>query len=178
MLERPRDLQIPQGVRPPLDLTLKSVKAPFGSAVRQDIGAVGHRDRVLKVGGGLAVFGDDRPLVFQQDHLALAHHHHGLDRYRHARLELKVAAALLGVTKFGDLRLFVHAPADAVADELADHAEAVPLHVPLHQPGDIRPLPVRLDVLDRQKSVSLVTSSSFCTFGVICRPTVVAVSAQ
>src|SRR5947207_1158558 len=57
-----------------------SHQSPVGATVGEDFApGVGHGDGMLEVGGRLAVFGYHRPLILEQDHLAAAHDHHGLD---------------------------------------------------------------------------------------------------
>ena len=63
-------------------------------------------------------------------HAGAADVDHRLDRQHHARAQLRSPARLAVVRH---LRLLVQRRADAVADELADHREAVRLHVPLHR---------------------------------------------
>ena len=48
----------------------------------------------------------------------------GLHRDGHARAEDKVTTASLGRYEIGNLRIFVHRPADAMAHKLANHAES------------------------------------------------------
>src|SRR5690349_984319 len=99
------------------------------AAVREDVYARGGDGYgVFEVGGGFAVFGDDRPLVFLHDDVAAAGDDHRLDGDRHAGPQLEVAAALFAGDEVGDAAgLLVHGSADAVADELADHAVPVDL---------------------------------------------------
>src|SRR4051812_42621585 len=115
--------------------TLRCLGA-VGTAVGEDFAAgFSDGDGVLEMGGRLAVFGHHRPFIFQKHHFTLAHDHHGLDRYGRADFKTKIAPKLFGGDEIGDLGLFVHAAADAVADELADDRKAVPLDVPLDQAG-------------------------------------------
>src|SRR5205823_1087360 len=120
-----------------------------GAAVGQDVDSrVRDRNGVLEMGGGLVVFGHHRPAVVKQLHIPPTGDNHRLDRQRHAGLKLEISPQLLGCDEVGDFGVFVHLSADAVADELADYAEAVGLDVILHEPGDLRPALVGLHVLD------------------------------
>src|SRR5688572_2531650 len=88
---------------------------------------LGHGDRVLEVGGERTVDGGDRPVIGEDMGAVVTQREHGLDGEAESRFELATLAAGAVV---GDLRLLVHLGADAVANELADHAEAV-------RPGDL-----------------------------------------
>src|SRR5258706_917684 len=96
---------------------------------------------MLEMGGGLAVLGHHGPLVFLHHHVPAAHDDHGLDRDRHARAKLKIAAALLAGHEVSHrARLLVHAAADAVTDKFSNQAVAVDLfHLVLHKPVDLAP---------------------------------------
>src|SRR5664279_969540 len=103
----------------------------------QDLRSVlGDGDAVLEVGGQRAVPGHDRPVVGQHHRLVAAHGEHRLDRETEARLKL---APDLAAAVVRDLGILVHRPANAMADELADHAVAL-------RPGDV--LDGRPDVAD------------------------------
>src|SRR5687768_5308769 len=85
-------------------LVLRSALA----AVREHLDAiVRDGDRMLEMGGRLAVLGDDRPAVLQQYHVAAPGNNHGLDRDRRAALELEVAPELFRRHEIRDLRVLV-----------------------------------------------------------------------
>src|SRR5689334_8445564 len=110
--ERPRSLS------PALLLALRFAKCEYPGAVRR------HRDGVLAVGGEAAVAGEDGPAVGPALDVVAPRRDHRLDREHHPRRQLRAAA---GRPVVRDLRVLVHAAADAVADEASDDAEAASL---------------------------------------------------
>ena len=89
---------------------------------------------MLVVGSGLAVTGDNAPLVGQQPHLAASHGDHRLDGDGHALLEHQ-AGTWRAVVGYG--RVLVHLAANAMAGELADDAEAGFLRMLLDDSADV-----------------------------------------
>ena len=81
-----------------------------------------HGDRELEMRCKRPVLGVDRPPVVAHPDRVPAGRDHRLDGQDHALQELRTRSRLAEV---GDLRVLVHVPADAVADQGADHPEAV-----------------------------------------------------
>src|SRR5271170_1993257 len=100
---------------------------------------------VLEVGAVTAVDCDGCPTVLEDTDFRAAGVDHGLDGENHAGLE---AGALAGWAEVGDLGVLVHGTADAMADKLADDAEALGLAVLLDCGGDIAETPTHLALLD------------------------------
>src|SRR5205085_6911945 len=66
---------------------------PRSPAIREYVNPhLRDRDRMLVVSRGLPILRHDRPSIGQNRYVASPGHHHRLDRYRHARPELKVAS--------------------------------------------------------------------------------------
>ena len=108
---------------------------PSGPSVRICGPSAVIGDGVLEVRGHRPVGGEDRPAVGVEADVVGAGGDHRLDREHHALLQLRAAA---GRAVVRDLRVLVHAPPDAVADELADDAEALRLDVRLARRGRCR----------------------------------------
>ena len=84
-------------------------------------------------------------------HALGAHVHHWLDGDHQARLDAEVAAAAQrAAEEIRHLRLFVHLPADAVADEAFDGREAVVANELGHFAGDLAPAALGVHQLERQ----------------------------
>ena len=66
---------------------------------------------------------------------------HRLDRQNHASLE---PGALPCIAEVGNLGIFVHGPADAVADKLTDDPESLGFTDPLNGGGNIAQTPPHL----------------------------------
>src|SRR5947208_14017460 len=87
----------------------------------QDFGPVlGDRDRVFEVRGEGPIPGHDRPAIGLDFDLFAAQGEHGPDCQAHAGLEQPPAIAAR--PEVGHLRVFMHACADPVPDELPHHA--------------------------------------------------------
>ena len=95
---------------------------------------VGNADHVLELGGERAVPGHGGPAIVQDLHLRPADIHHRLDGEEHAGAQHR---AFAGAAEMQDVRRLVEAPADAVAAEVADYGEPVPLHEDLDRMADI-----------------------------------------
>src|SRR6266536_2037333 len=93
-----------------------------------------YRDAVLEVSAWLAILGHCRPLVVQHPDRCNACVHHRLDRDHHALAQLQ---PVLPKSIVRDLRVFVQLGPDAVAHELAHHAEPGGLDELLHRRADI-----------------------------------------
>src|SRR5690606_29682430 len=107
----------------------------------EDLDAVvGDEERVLELGGALAVDRDRRPVVVPDLVLPGAHGDHRLDRERHARLDDRGGPRVVVVR---DLQVGVELLGDAVADERPDDAVALALGVRLDGPADPAHLPAR-----------------------------------
>ncbi len=100
---------------------------------------------MLEVGGVAAVDGYGGPTVFKYLHFRASGVDHWLDGEDHAGLE---ARAFAGGAEVGHLGVFVHGAADAVADELADDAEAFGLAELLDGGGDVAEAAADLALLD------------------------------
>ena len=101
----------------------------------EDLGAVfGDGDGVLEVGAVAAVDGDGGPAVGEDFDLGGARVDHGFDGEDHAGFE---AGAFAAGAEVGDLGVFVHLLADAVADELLDDAVACGFADLLDGEGDV-----------------------------------------
>ena len=102
---------------------------------REDLGAgICGEHGVFEMRGGLTVGGDVGPTIGEGLGLKTAEVNHGLDRERHAGLDFFASAA---PTEVGDLWGFMHRGADAVADHIANDAEAVAFAVGLNRMRDI-----------------------------------------
>ena len=77
---------------------------------------------------------EDRPSVLAHTHLRASGSHHRLDGQNHALLEQR---ALARRSIVGHLRVLVHAPADTVPDQRADHGQPGALGRLLDGAGDI-----------------------------------------
>src|SRR5205814_1816659 len=104
------------------------------------------RDGVFDVHRGLPVHGDDRPTVLQGLRVVRAHVEHRLDGEDVAGFDLNALARRAVVW---NLRVFVHAPADAVPDVLAHDRIAVRFGVRLHRPADVAQVPSGPALFDR-----------------------------
>ena len=89
---------------------------------------------VFEMSGGLTVGGDVGPTIAQGLGLETAEVDHRFDRERHAGLDFFTGAA---PTKVGDLWGFMHRGSDAVADHIANDAEAVAFAVGLNRMRDV-----------------------------------------
>ena len=106
-----------------------------GGGVGEDLAARGgDADHVLELGGEGAVAGHGGPAVVEHLHLRAAGIHHRLDGEEHAFLEL---GAFTGAAEMEDVGRGVEGAADAVAAEVADHGEALLLHVALDGVADV-----------------------------------------
>src|SRR5438105_5862700 len=111
------------------------------SRTRQHQGPlVRHRDRVLEVGGILAVPGDHGPAVAQGPHLVGAGVDHRLDCQDHpwAEAGIGLAARPERWAVVRDLRVLVGPLSDAVSDVIPDDAVAMRLDHPLDGGADVR----------------------------------------
>ena len=91
-------------------------------AIGKDLGiAMGDEDGVLEVGRGFPVFGDDCPAVVKDAHTGDAGVDHGFDSEGHTG---HMGRGFTTRTEVWDLRVLVKFAAYAMANELADNAEA------------------------------------------------------
>ncbi len=130
----------------PLNKPLRTDDWPLSFLEGKDLGAIfGDGDGVLEVGAVAAVDGDGGPAVLEDTDFGTAGVDHGLDGEDHAGLE---AGALACGAEVGDLGVFVHGAADAVADELADDAKAFGFTELLDSGGDVAEAAADLALLD------------------------------
>ncbi len=87
-------------------------------------------DRMLVLGGELAVQRPRSPAVRIDCHVVGAFGDHGLDREDHAFLD---AEAFAGLADMHISRLLVQVPADAMCEKVAHDAEAVRFRMPLNR---------------------------------------------
>src|SRR3954466_14014816 len=105
---------------------------------QKDGAAVGDGDRMFEVGAWLRVERGLRPMVTMHFHALRAHVHHWFYGDDEPGFDAEVAAAAEGAAEeIGDLRLFVHLAADAVADEALNRGEAVVADELGHFAGDL-----------------------------------------
>src|SRR5579859_1707222 len=101
------------------------------------------RHGVLKMSGKGTVLRDNGPAVGESLCLVTPKIEHRLDSKRHARLERR---ALTRLAKIRHLGVFMHCPANSVADILAHKPVAVFLREQLDGIGDVAEMPARDDL--------------------------------
>ncbi len=102
-----------------------------------------------------------RPAVVEEIYLPGTHIDHGLYADDHARFQADPRA---GFPVVGDGRIFVHFPADAVADQSADDGKAVFLRVFLHPRADVVKGRSRAQIFDRFEKTFLRHADKFFLF--------------
>ncbi len=86
------------------------------------------------MGAIATIYGYGGPAILENLYLRFPGVDHRLDRQNHTCLESRALAA---GSEVGNLRVFVHAAADAVADKLADDSEALGFTYLLNRGGDV-----------------------------------------
>jgi hypothetical protein len=106
-----------------------------GAREGQDLGVpVSGKHGMFKVRRGGTVGRHDRPAISQRSCRRPTQIDHRFDREGHPGFD---PIACVRPPVVGDLRLFVHRPADAVSDHLTHHTETGILDVLLDRAGDV-----------------------------------------
>src|SRR5260370_27128958 len=95
---------------------------------------VGNSNRVFGVRAGKPVNGDHRPTISQSLCVVRAHVHHRLDRKNITLFDFRTLA---GLSVVGNLRVLMHAPANAMTDIVTHHRVSVLFGVRLHRPTNV-----------------------------------------
>ena len=112
----------------------------------------GDGDHLLEVRAGLAIARADQPSILALKHFSGSHIDHRLDSQYHANLQLQ---AKMPMSIVWDVRLFMHASANAMANILTNYAEAGILGNRLHSMADIAQMVTRDGAIDRVGKVGV-----------------------
>jgi hypothetical protein len=134
--------------------------------LRQDHGAIrGDCHRMLEVHTRAIIFGCDGPVVdLGYSDMFGSGIDHRFNGDHKSWFEPKIMPAQLRADEVWHLRVFVHFPADAVANELFNDAESALVDLMFHYCGHLRPSLAASQVLNRQPKVAFANPEQSLLF--------------